>query len=104
MFEKFRVRLAKIILPSNYQIKVGPYVNLPSVADIKQLWKETILLGRQKKNVNGAAVLAFRVNGDELAAAEGEADGVLAELREVAAAERARIQKRREERNANAQD
>ena len=83
MLEKFRVRLAQIILPKNYQIKFGPYVNLPSVAEIKQLWKETIQLGKKKEEPNARKTLAFRVDGDELAAAESEADAVLAEIRSV---------------------
>lgn len=102
MFEKFRVRLAQIILPSNYQIKVGPYVNVPSVADIKQLWKETIKLG--EKRVKYPDVLAFRVDAQELSTAEGEAEAVLSEIRAATAAVRESIQQRREERNANAQD
>jgi len=102
MFNRFRVWLAKSILPKGYEIKL-PF-RTPLVAEIKQLWKETIQLDRRKEDRNAPTKLAFRISEEELSAAEGEAAQLEVEMRSAIAAARSRIQERREQRNENAQD
>lgn len=102
MFNRFRIWLAKSVLPKDYEIK--PPFRTPLVAEIKQLWKETIQLDRRKEDRNAPIRLAFRISEEELSAAEGEADALLAEIKSSIAAARARIQERREGSNENSED
>src|SRR3970040_993642 len=95
MFNRFRVWLAKSVLPKGYEIK--PPFRTPLVAEIKQLWKETIQLDRKRDDRNAPTKLSFRISEEELSAAEAEAAQLEIEMRNAIAAARSRIQEQRED-------
>lgn len=121
MFNRFRVWVARFVLPVGYRIIVEEgdlAVRQERIAELKKLWTARLEdqkaryeairsnLGQQGpwKMYKSPFVLGVIVDEEEIARAEAEADQVEAEMRSAIAAVRAQIQANRDERNANSQD